>query len=346
MPLDTGAGPGDPSVAWNGEQDQGLKPPTLDDGPHVGAALREIREFYGLNLEDLAQLTRVRRQYLNAIEELRMDQLPSRPFTIGYVRAYAQALGQNADRAAGRFRVDVPDETGPLRAPVGVRKEGDPRLTLIAIGCVVVVGGIVAWNLVERADAAHKPPPAVVAPAAAKAAAAPPPAGGPMTVGAPLPVPQESTTPKPYVTPGLEGQLSGADPASDALAGEQAVAAGQDVDAPIGSPFAAKGAVYGDTAQGVAAIIQARKPVAVAIHRGDGSVFFARYLAAGEAVRVPAIKGWSADISDPPSADVYLDGVLTGPAAAGTLGAADLMKQAEAKVAAAAKAAAAKSSQP
>ena len=301
-----------------------MRSPTLDDGPHIGAALREIREFYGLSLEDLAHATRIRRQYLNAIEELRMEQLPSRPFTIGYVRAYAAALHQNADRAAGRFRLDVPDDAQPLRAPVGVRKEGDPRLTLVAVGCVVVVGGILAWNFTERALSDRKAPPPVVAPAAVKAAAAPP--QGPMTLGAPLPVPQESTTPKPYVTPGLESQMSASDPASDAMAADQATAAGQDVDAPVGSPFVAKGTVYGDASQPTAAILQAKKPVAVTVHRGDGSVFFARYLAQGEAFRVPMVKGWSIDVSDPPSLEVYVDGALKGPMASDKAAVVDLAK--------------------
>src|SRR4051812_36399825 len=73
--------------------------PTIHSGNDVGQALRAIREHRGLTLEALAEITRVRASYLTAIEELRLDALPSRPFVIGYIRAYAQALGADPDQA-------------------------------------------------------------------------------------------------------------------------------------------------------------------------------------------------------------------------------------------------------
>src|SRR5438552_1770284 len=69
--------------------------PTIHSGNDVGQALRAMREARGLSLEALAESTRVRASYLTAIEELQLDKLPSRPFVIGYIRAYAQALGAN-----------------------------------------------------------------------------------------------------------------------------------------------------------------------------------------------------------------------------------------------------------
>ncbi|HMP62440.1 MAG TPA: helix-turn-helix domain-containing protein, partial [Phenylobacterium sp.] len=67
--------------------------PTLESGPNIGAALKAAREFRGLSLQDVADSTCIRRAYLAAIEEMRLDDLPSRPFTVGYIRAYAKALG-------------------------------------------------------------------------------------------------------------------------------------------------------------------------------------------------------------------------------------------------------------
>ena len=62
--------------------------------PHTaGALLKAARESQGWTLQHVAELTRVRRAYLAAIEDMRPDLLPSRPFAVGYAKAYAKALG-------------------------------------------------------------------------------------------------------------------------------------------------------------------------------------------------------------------------------------------------------------
>ena len=313
MPLDTGAVPNDFSMAWPADQGVSVRVPSLDDGRHVGEALRLIREFHGLSIEDVAQATRIRRLYLHSIETLQLQQLPSRPFTIGYVRAYAVALGLDGDLAVRRFKHDAPDPNEPLRAPVGVRREGDPRLMIVAVCGAVVICGILIWNFAERAmaPAAHQAQPV----AAAAKVGAPPPAQGPagFSVGAPLPPPQESTTPKPYIPPGLEAQMSGANPAaSGAGAATQATAAGLDAAQAVGAPFVANGVVYGDAASSNL-ILQARKPASITVHRADGSIAFARFLSAGQAYRAPTAPGWTVEVSEPASVDVFVNGALKGP---------------------------------
>ncbi len=45
----------------------------------------------------------------------------------------------------------------------------------------------------------------------------------------------------------------------------------------------------------------------------DGTVYFARQLAAGEAYRAPtAVKGLVVDVSDPQAFDIYANGTLQG----------------------------------
>lgn len=318
MPLDTGAVTPDVSLSVSTDRDLGLsmQPPSLDSAGTVGAILRAVREFHGLDLEDLAQATRIRRNYLANLEDMKLDQLPSRPFTIGYVRAYASALGLDPEAAVARFKQDAPDEDEPLRAPVGVRREGDPRLALIAAGGAVVVAGVLLWNVAQRAVVAEAPPPptasdvpvasAKPAPVAAASAA---PAVGPVALGAPLPAPPESTTPKPYVTPGLETAASDAAATSSGSADLAAVDA---ADAPP-TVFTAKGAVYGAPADPSAIILQAKRAASVVVHGADGAVYFARQLAAGEAYRAPQAKGLTVEVSDPQAFDVFVAGAFKGP---------------------------------
>lgn len=315
MPLDTGAVTQGVGLSVGADRDEGLstQPPSLDSAGTLGAVLRAVREFRGLDLEDLSQATRIRRNYLASLEDMRLEQLPSRPFTIGYVRAYAAALGLDPEAAVARFKLDAPDEDEPLRAPVGVRREGDPRLVLIAAGGAIVAAGVLLWNVAQRAVVNESParPATADAPAAAgkTASIVPGPAAGPVALGAPLPVPPESTTPKPYVTPGLEPAASDAS-AGDGSSGASDIADASDAPLPV---FTAKGAVYGAPADPSAIILQARRAALVVIHGADGAVYFARQLAAGEAYRAPAGKGLSVDVSDPQAFDVFVAGAFKGP---------------------------------
>ena len=104
--------------------------------------LRALREARALSLADIAAKTFVRRAYLQALEELNIDQLPSRPFAVGYVKAYAEALGASGELAVRQFKIDSPSPDEALKAPVGVRKERDPRLSWIA-GSLAPAGALV-----------------------------------------------------------------------------------------------------------------------------------------------------------------------------------------------------------
>jgi cytoskeletal protein RodZ len=266
-----------------------------------------MRLYRGLDLEDLAQVTRVRANYLGAIEHMRLDLLPSRPFALGYVRAYATALGLDGDLAAARFKVETPDGEVMLRAPPGVRRESDPRLKMLGVGGALVVAAIVTWNIAQHGsskDAHARRGAAEVAASAVKPPLSPPDA--PLSLGAPLPAPQESTTPQPYYTPGIEQAMGGASPADAA----QAAAA---LALPAGSPFVQKGAIYGAPASQSTVIVQARKDASMVVHGAGGSVYFARQLAAGEAYRAPLIKGLTIDVSEPEKFDVFVAGALKGP---------------------------------
>jgi cytoskeletal protein RodZ len=296
--------------------------PSVDEGADIGVALRGARMFRGLTTQDVADATRIRQSYIEALEDLRLEELPSRPFTIGYVKAYAQLLGLDGEAAVLRFKNDVPDDGGELRAPVGVRRERDPRLGLIFAGGLLVVGAILLWNVAQRAMAKDAPPTQVAASNAAPHASSAA-NGSAVSLGAPLPAPVESTTPEPYKTPGLDdaaangGSADAANAASKARAAAAAIAGAVGPDAAqlaaLGSAFKPKGAVHGAAANDSSGvIIQARKPATLVVRGGDGSVFFARQLAAGEAYRAPRTAGLIADVSDPTLFDVYSNGALTG----------------------------------
>jgi cytoskeletal protein RodZ len=276
--------------------------PFMSDGVGFGAALRALREARGLELEDIAEITRVRRAYLAAIEEMRIDQLPSRPFAIGYVRAYAQVLGIDPNEAVANFKASAPVDHEPLQAPAGVRKQRDPRVSLAAGAAGVVVTAVIIWNLAQHAVAGDGP----ASPPAPVSASTPAPGAlhSPVHLAAAQPAPPESDVPKPYITPGL-APVSPTDAAQDP--------------APVAEPavFAAKGAVFGAAADQSPVTLQASKPASIVVRGADGTVYFARQLAAGEAYRAPVgVKGLIVDVSEPQAFYVYLNGAAHGQLAA------------------------------
>lgn len=326
MPLDTG-GVTSLDLRNSGDREtnraSGLTP-SLEVGPDIGAALKAARELRGLNLQELADSTRIRRSYLAAIEEMRLEELPSRPFTIGYIRAYAAALGLDGDAAVERFRRDEPVTDTALRAPIGVVESKDPRLTLVIGGGMLVIAAIVLWNVAQRAMTAEAPPPHT-APAAAIAKAKLGAPAGPVALGAPLPAPVESTTPTPYETPGL-AEATAAGGSSDAVvAAKKAAALTPQADPTAAEPlpptFVPRGAVYG--AQPAASIVtlQARKGASLIVRGSGGAAYFARQLSAGEAYRVPNLKGLTLEVTDPAAFQVFIGGQSKGVMPAPTIAA-------------------------
>jgi cytoskeleton protein RodZ len=299
MPLDTGALVDGPRIdAEQLRRPRLLLDPTLD----IGAALSEARRSLGLSLEQISETTRVRVRHLEALEAGQIDQLPSRPFTIGYVRAYAKALSLDADATAARFRTEHPSpDDDELRSPVGVRHEAKRNhhgLIAAAVGIAVVA--IVGWNVAQHVMvAAPAPKGAAVAPShAAALAQANTAVGGPYPLQAPLPAPPEATAPAPYVTP-----VVGSDATNSVKPATQA---------PDIIPFTAQGTIYGTAAGASPLIIQARKSISLEVRGPGGAVYFARELSAGEAYRVPALPGLTAEVSNPASAELFENGVSRG----------------------------------
>ena len=284
-------------------------------GPHfatLGDQLKAARLEKGLTLEEVAETTRVRRAYLEAFEEMRLDALPSRPFTIGYIRAYADVLGVPADAAVDRFKAEEPVLVEPLPNPVGVLDERDPRIGMFIAGAIVIIAAIMTWNIAQHAVVASAPPPtkasndrALRLLAAAKS--------GPVELGKPLPAPVESTIPPPYETPGLAealGLKTTGDATPAAKASDDPLAAA----AALSQTFAPSGKMYdvANPQQRSATIVQALKPGLLIARGADGSVYFARQLGKGDAYRVPNVPGLTLDVSNPRDFQVFVSGQSKG----------------------------------
>lgn len=314
MALDTGTVPDE----FRAHPDWKDPVPSITDAATLGDGLRKARELSGKSLAELAAGTRVHERYLRALEENNISGLPSRVFAIGYVRAYAGALGLDEQLAVERYKRETPDGSVPLQAPTGVAFEEVRRYSPRIVGVVLLLAlAVIGWNVFQRVSLIRAPQPSdiVEVPESWSLGAIPGQTGDGQSllrVGAPLPAPPDQTTPALYITPGLEAQLTGIDPADpDAVAAAAAAAA---VTAPpVQAAFNPRGAIYGVSATASQVVLQARKAGALVVRMADGRVLFARQLAAGEAWRAPAGVAATIDVSDPAAFDVYLNGEHGGP---------------------------------
>jgi flagellar biosynthesis protein FlhG len=71
--------------------------------PGSGAELREIRQRLNLAVETIAEKTKIRRAYLQAIEEERFGDLPAAVFVRGFLREFARCLGLPGDEVTGLY---------------------------------------------------------------------------------------------------------------------------------------------------------------------------------------------------------------------------------------------------
>jgi len=129
----------------------------------------------GLSIEDLAASLRIRGPYLAALEEGRVRDLPAPAYAVGFVRAYARALGLDGDEAARRYRGgggSAAARRPELAFPEPVPERSAPAGALALAGAVLAIGAGLAWwywsggDTPREADAVPPSPSAVAQPAA------------------------------------------------------------------------------------------------------------------------------------------------------------------------------------
>lgn len=131
----------------------------------IGQRLRQARLNKNLSLDELQQITKIQRRYLEAIENGDFDALPGTFYVRAFIRQYAQAVGQDGDRLVrvleGKEELTPPPPPRPRPETVrGSRKalhvEEKPKnswvrllpvifFSLIALAIIIVV----AWQTIQ-----------------------------------------------------------------------------------------------------------------------------------------------------------------------------------------------------
>lgn len=73
----------------------------------IGAYLRQLREQHLLSLDDVATRTWIRVALLRAIEDGQIQRLPEPVYIRGFIKRYAEALGQDGETFADAFPIQT-----------------------------------------------------------------------------------------------------------------------------------------------------------------------------------------------------------------------------------------------
>ncbi|MFF2089079.1 helix-turn-helix domain-containing protein [Paenibacillus sp. NPDC058174] len=102
----------------------------------LGALLRKAREEHGLSLEDVQETTKIRKRYLEAIENGDHSILPGTFYLRAFVKNYCEAVGLDADEVLRLYQHEVPaatvteqvSEPVAARAPRRVQTQASERI--------------------------------------------------------------------------------------------------------------------------------------------------------------------------------------------------------------------------
>lgn len=116
----------------------------------VGNLLKKAREHSGKQVEEIAQIIRIKPEYLYKIERNDFSAFNSSTFVKGFIRSYASFLGLDAENIVALFRRQIGEEDVPLKAKQTIVR---PRsfvvspMTIMSVAIIVFFVGLFGFLL-------------------------------------------------------------------------------------------------------------------------------------------------------------------------------------------------------
>lgn len=267
----------------------------------VGQDLRAARLRRGDDLATVSKSLKIRKDYLEAIEEDRLDALPGKAYAVGFVRSYAYYLGLDVTQCVDRFKAEIAGRSdGDNQPRVTVIDEEERRMPRGWPVVAAVVLALIAYGI-YYAFTSSTSEPIVAAPPAPQVAAIKPVA----TPHKPAPAPvQTAATPAPVTAP-----VAGAPTAAGATAPKPTSAAADVLPA---------GQVYGKGNFGSRITLRVHQPTRLLVQGPGGMVYINRALARGDTYNVPNVIGATLSATTANAVEIVLDGQSVGYAGNGS----------------------------
>lgn len=123
----------------------------------LGQRLKEARELRGMTLDEIQEITKIQKRYLQAIEDGKYEVLPGEFYKRAFVKQYAEAVGIQPDELLNSKEKEdvVKEESKKQEVPVRTKKEKEVNMNTSSLSSmldylprilmgVIVVGGLVA----------------------------------------------------------------------------------------------------------------------------------------------------------------------------------------------------------
>jgi len=110
----------------------------------VGEILRKRREEIGLNLRDVARITKIRYDFLKAIEDGAFEKLPVEAYVKGYIREYARVLDIDPEAVIDVYirHISPPEDEKIIQKQILKRKGLKTQYLLISLLSVAMLASI------------------------------------------------------------------------------------------------------------------------------------------------------------------------------------------------------------
>ncbi len=138
-------------------------PENKDESPPMTAALtrdpvclvlRRAREEAGYDVPDIAQLLRIQRPYLEAIEDGRYGDLPGTVYAIGFVRTYSDFLNLDTNDIVRRFKEEASElsKRTDYVFPVAPTEARVPGVGILVVGVLLAALAYGAWYVTSDGE--------------------------------------------------------------------------------------------------------------------------------------------------------------------------------------------------
>lgn len=120
--MSTETAPGAPLTSFSAEKES------------VGRTLKRSREERNLSLDEAARATKIRKDFLLAIEDDKLETLPGPVFARGFVRSYAEYLSLDAPALIARVSRSLEGKDAPHQVPGSTAKSPLVSWTVVTAG--------------------------------------------------------------------------------------------------------------------------------------------------------------------------------------------------------------------
>lgn len=240
----------------------------------VGQDLRKARQRKGEDLAQISAVLKIRKDYLDALEESKFEAIPGRAYIIGFIRTYAQYLGLDPAECIDRVKREIAGRGDGREGNVEVSSPRERKLPPGGMWLAVFLLIAVLYGAYYLFIAVNRMAVPSVAPVPARLAA----------------------------QAGLASNA--APPAPAALAGTQQTAG------PNAPPPA--GLKYGTQNAGSRVTLVARRPTRVLVQGPNNTLLLNRLLQPGDSYLVPNMTGATLSTPDAGALELILDGGSLG----------------------------------